>query len=138
MDNRKLFETLDDETARMDRVLLLSGMAAGCMSDDLRDFFLEEDYEKIIGVNFDELANEAIEAEDFDELSSWLLNHDILGVIVSFCTPVMDPHSNGASYSWGHMRSKWVYANDIDEAVKKGLAWVADVRQREIDKKAKA
>ena len=40
------------------------------------------------------------------------------------------------SFSWGFYATTWVYADTIDEAIDKGLAWVKECRSNENEEAA--
>ena len=65
------------------------------------------------------------------DIAQWLIEAGRFGVLVQFATPVMTPLGEGAmSFSWGFYATTWVYAETIDEAIDKGLAWVKECRSK--------
>lgn len=126
-------EKLWDETVRMERVIFLAGaLAAGdSMPDDLEKFFNDEDtetIEKCLGQIPEWLDLEAIRQRT-EGIFEWLSSEEKLGFLVKFATPVMKVYAeNSRSFSWGYYKIKWIYAETIDEAVGKGLAWTNECR----------
>lgn len=132
MNNKEMIDKMDDGVLQADKILSLAMMSPGSICDDLRDFFREEtDIGKVLGVKVPDRIEESIQDEDFDDVAEWLYDKNILGFLVRFATPVMDHRQNGASYSWGHKRIDWIYAETIDDALEKGLEWAASERNRE-------
>lgn len=127
-----ILEKLMDASARFEQVIFLAGaLAAGdAMSDDLTEFFDYEDIETI-----ENCLGEVpfwVNQDETNDIVEWLSNCARLGFLVKFATPVMSPSWNGSrSFSWGYYSTKWIYAETIDAAVEKGLAWVKECRASE-------
>lgn len=139
---KTILEKLWDETARIDRIILIAGaIAAGDVhSSDLNDFFDDEDDETIeeaLGPLPEYVDLNVRGFERADNILEWLRDSGKLGFLIQFATPVMTPTSaTSRSFSWGYYNTKWIYADTLDEAIDAGLKWVAGRRAAE-DKKAK-
>lgn len=135
-------EKLYDATVRIERIIYLAGAMAAtdAFSDDLNDFLDEEDdvITKCLGGIPEWVDLTARNSERADWVWEWLRGAGKFGFLVRFATPVMKPVSKGArSYSWGYYNTEWVYAESVDEAVEKGLAW-AEVMRADEDAKSGA
>lgn len=122
-------------TARLEHMVLLASVLGeiDSMPDVMEEDFLREDVDDMVscfGPLPDEIK-EAYESEDYSEFLGWLLDNDRFGFLLKFATPVMKPIGNGASYSWGHYRMKWVYGDTLDAALDLGFAWVEECRNIE-------
>lgn len=129
---KAIFENLMDASARFEKVIFLAGaLAAGdAMSDDLTEFFDYEDIETVESY-FGKIPDWVC-LNDTNDICEWLSTCDRLGFLVHVATPVMSPTSNGSrSFSWGYYNSKWIYAETMDAAVEKALAWVKECRANE-------
>jgi len=126
-----------NETARLENMVLLASVLGeiDSMPEVMEEDFLQEGIEDMVscfGPMPDEIK-EAYELEDYSEFLGWLLDNDRFGFLLKFATPVMKPSAsgNGASYSWGHYRMKWVYGDTLDAALDSGFAWVEECRNME-------
>lgn len=137
-----ILEKLNDATARVDRCIFIAGALAACDSfpSDIDDFFDDEDKETI-----EKCFGEIPEFVDIDGrgyeraegIFEWLRDSRKLGFLVNFATPVMTPTGkNSRSFSWDYYNIQWIYADTLEEALDKGLAWVETQRVSE-DAKAK-
>jgi len=129
---REILEKLMDASARFEQVIFLPGaLAAGdVMSDDLTEFFDYEDVETVES-HFGKIPD-WVSLNDANDICEWLSTCERLGFLVKFATPVMSPSGNGSrSFSWSYYSTKWIYAETIDAAVEKGLAWVKECRASE-------
>lgn len=140
---KQIFEKLNDVTSRVEKMIFLAGAMAATdvFSDDLNEFFEEE--EKTI----EECLGEIPDWVDLDErgyarsenIFEWLTNARKFGFLVQFATPVMKPTGESSrTFSWGYYSTKWIYADTIDEAIDKGLGWVAKRRADEDAKVGKS
>lgn len=130
-----VMEKLFEATARIEQVIWIAGaLAAGDdMAEDLQEFFQFED-DKTIERCFGPIPDYVdFDAHGFDEaISEWMSAIGEFGFLVKFATPVMKPSGRGSrSFSWGYYSTQWIYAETLDEAVEKGLAWVSECRARE-------
>lgn len=128
----QVFEKLYDETTRVEKVIYLAGaMASGdSFSDDLREFFEEED-EDAIESCFGPIPD-GVELDEPEFVYEWLVDAQKFGFLVQVATPVMKPLGDGCTqFSWGHYRTEWVYGETLDSAIRLGLAWVAEMRELE-------
>ena len=121
------------------RQLLRRALASeDAIPSDLDDFLDDEDdetIEKCLGEIPDWVSKEGIDRNL--DIAQWLIEAGRLGVLVQFATPVMTPLGEGAtSFSWGFYTTTWVYADTIDEAIRKGLAWVKECRSKENEEAA--
>lgn len=120
-----------DNNIRTEVVLHLGTM---CLHDAFPDAAKEA---------FEDDADEVREAlawpgklpEDFDaeEIADLLRRAKKQGFLVKFATPApVDFTETGHSFSWGYYSTKWIYAEDFEEACRGALAWaekyVADRR----------
>ncbi len=134
---REVFERFCEETARIERMFILAGALADGLPDDVAEFLRDEDWQTLEGC-FGEIpqrVKDDVEAHDDEALPQWLQEAGKLGFVVQMATPVMTPRGNGASYSWGHYTTKWVYGETLETALDAGFAWVESQRSKE---KAKA
>ncbi len=127
-----------EETARVEEMVFIAGaMGDDVFPSDLEDFFVEEGDESlaaIFGVELPEHVKDELEANmETDSLREWLLDQRLLGFLVKFSTPVMEPDADltARRYSWGWTRSAWVYGDTMESALDKGFAWVAEQRKKE-------
>lgn len=132
-----IIEKLYDANARIERVIFLAGALAGqdAFADDLNEFFDDEDVETIeecLGGIPTWVDLGASRWERSDDIYEWLTAAGKLGFLVQFATPVMTKRTEFArSFSWGYYKTKWFYAETIDEAIAKGLAWIEECRAAE-------
>ena len=137
---KEIIERLWEENARVERVILLAGALASedDIPSDLDDFLDDEDdetIEKCLGKIPDWVSKENRDRKS--DIAQWLIEAGRFGVLVQFATPIMTPLGEGAmSFSWGFYTTTWVYADTIDEAVDKGLAWVKECRSNENEEAA--
>jgi len=123
-------------TARVDDIVLLASVLGeiDSMPTVMEDDFLQEDIGVMLscfGPMPDEIK-EAYESEDYSEFLGWLLDNDRFGFLLKFATPVMKHYdSGGASFSWGHYRTKWVYGDTLEAALDSGFCWVDECRKKE-------
>ncbi len=135
-----ILEKLFVASARIERVIFIAGAiaAGGVHSDDLDEFFDEEDevdIEAVFGPIPEWIDIDSGGYQRADDIFEWLRDTGKLGFLVNFATPVMEKSGeNSRSFSWGYYSTKWIYAESMEEAVDKGLAWVA-ARRIEEDKK---
>ena len=140
---KSILKKLDDVTARIQRTILIAGAisSSDVFSDDLDEFFDDEDetdIEKCLGKIPEYVDLEAKSYERCDAIYEWLRESGKLGFLVQFATPVMTPcGKDSRSYSWGYYNTTWIYAETIDEAIEKGLAWVSERRRYEDMRKKK-
>lgn len=132
----KILEKLFDASARIERVIFIAGAlgAGDVMSDDLNEFFDDEDQEdiaKCLGDIPDWVDLDARGYERGEYVFEWLRDSKKLGFLVKFATPVMEPMGKSRSFSWGYYNTKWIYADTLEEAVDKGLSWVEQRRAAE-------
>lgn len=123
-------------TARIEHMVLLASVLGeiDSMPDVMEDDFLQEDLEVMLSCFGPMPAEirEAYESEDYSEFLGWLLDNDRFGFLLKFATPVMYNHdSGGATFSWGHYRTHWVYGDTLDAALDAGFCWVEECRAKE-------
>lgn len=136
--HRVVLDKMFDANVRMEMVIYLAGQLAGhnTLPDALEEFFDTEELDTIqecfgeIPPNID--LDETSRWERDEQINEWLSNSETLGFLVQFATPVMESDGTGGSiFSWGCYTTKWVYAETMDEAVVKGLAWAEECRRKE-------
>lgn len=123
-----------DNTARVDTILHLSAMytEADAPASPLRDFFDDIDATTLARLFPWFVAPEDDEDEiDCEALLETAAMHREDGFLICISTPVMRHRGTSASYSWGHYRTHWVYAQTFEAAIEQGLAWVAEQRENE-------
>lgn len=131
------FEKLEQATARIERIIYLAGAMAAIdrFPDDLNDFLNDEDDDTIaecFGETPDWVDLPLRGDESAVWVCEWLRDAGKFGFLVQFATPVMKPYSpTGRTFSWGYYSTKWIYAETVEEAIDKGLAWVAERRAKE-------
>lgn len=126
---KTIYTSLNDATARLGIVISIAGAVAAddALSDDLNDFMAQQTFEEIedcLGKLPDDLKDAL---EDDEAFCSWAIQNDKLGFIVEIHTPDM----RLGYFSWGNYFTKWVYGDSFEEAVEKGIEWVASVRANE-------
>lgn len=137
-----ILEKLNDATTRIERCIFIAGALAAndAFPADIDAFFDDEDNETI-----EECFGEIPEFVDIDGpgheraecIFEWLRDSRKFGFLVNFATPVMTPTGKDSRcFSWGYYNTKWIYADTLEEAVDKGLAWV-ETRRASEDAKAK-
>ena len=132
-----ILEKLCDASARIERVIFIAGAlgAGDVMSDDLNEYFDDEDQEdiaKCLGDIPDWVDLDARGYERGEYVVEWLRDSKKLGFLVKFATPVMEPTGkNSRMFSWGYYNTQWIYADTLDDAVAKGLSWVEQRRAAE-------
>jgi hypothetical protein len=137
---KEIIERLWEENARVERVILLAGALASedDIPSDLDDFLDDEDdetIEKCLGKIPDWVSEKSMDRKI--DIAQWLIETGRLGVLIQFATPIMTPLDEGAmSFSWGSYTTTWVYADTINEAIDKGLAWVKECRSNENEEAA--
>lgn len=137
---KAIMEKLYDATARIERVVFIAGAlaTADTCTDDLDEFLDHEDnevIEKCLGEIPDWVDIDGRGMDRAESVFEWLHDSGKLGFLVQFATPVMEPHGNSRSFSWGYYNTQWIYADTIEDAVDKGLAWV-ETRRASEDAKA--
>lgn len=137
---KKLLKRFDEETARIEKMILVAGAIYDdwSLQEELREFFEEEDFETIEGA-FGQLpvfVRDDIEQENFEALIEWLIGQSKLGFLIRFATPVKEPLASGCGsrYSWGYLRTHWVYGDTLDQALENGFVWVSKQRDAELEK----
>jgi hypothetical protein len=139
---RNLQTKLADATLRMDKVIVLAGALTDpeCPCNELREFIEDEDEETLRQL-FPKAPNDLFEescSETSWQFCEWLSDSGTLGFLVQFATPVMRRTSKTSrSFSWGHYYTEWVYAETLEVAAEKGLAWAAKKRAEEDRNRAK-
>jgi hypothetical protein len=126
---KTIYTSLNDATARLGIVISIAGAVAAddALSDDLNDFLAQQTFEEIEDC-LGKLPDDLKDVWEFDEeICDWAIQNNKLGFIVEIHTPDM---SRG-HFSWGNYFTKWVYGDSFEEAVAKGLEWVASVRAKE-------
>jgi hypothetical protein len=126
MDNLKTIATLENATARIERVIYLAGaLAAGdALPEDLREFLQETETEHLARC-FGTLPDFLDEDPADYMLAEWLIDCRHLGWLVQFAAPVKKPiASGGRIFSWGYYRTRWFYAESVEQAIQHGLDWV--------------
>lgn len=137
---KEIIERLWEGNARVERVILLAGALASedDIPSDLDDFLDDEDdetIEKCLGKIPDWVSGKSMDRKI--DIAQWLIETGRLGVLIQFATPIMTPLDEGAmSFSWGSYTTTWFYADTIDEAIDKGLAWVKECRSKENEEAA--
>lgn len=140
MSHKQTMQRLDEATARIEQIIYIAAaFSEETLSEQLSDAL--EDPESLLK-SIDKKPKwlqrliddgEYIDAEAFIE---WVAcQGGPLGFLVEIATPVMKPHdAHSASFSWGYFNTAWVYGETVDEAMDKGLAWVAERRAAELQK----
>lgn len=138
---KSIFEKLDSEEARVEQVIWLAAMlgpVAARVAEPL-DEFLSEDIERVQELFPDMPAAVAEELEwslgqeADDVFREWAIEAGRLGFLLQIATPVMtwDSGCRSSTFSWGRYRTAWVYGDTLDEALAKGLEFVASRRVAE-------
>lgn len=134
---KKLAQKLFDESARIDRTILIAGsMTDGAFSDDFNEFLDDEDestIEECLGEIPDGVDIEGHGYSRNDSVCEWLTDKEKLGFLVKFATPVMEFNlkTGHRTFSWGYYSTKWIYAETLDDAIGAGLEWVTKRREAE-------
>lgn len=137
--NKVTAETLDNATARIDRIVWLAAMSS--------DFSFAEPLEDLLECEADLLRKlfpwvpgDVFAGSVTDEVAEMVMFHSAeagkLGFVIQMATPVMRPYKGGRSFSWGWYSTAWFYGETLDEALQAGLAWVAERRAAEDAKAA--
>lgn len=144
MSTNALYDQLDQQTVRMDQIILLAGMLndGDAMADPLRELLEDED-DKTLQQCFPDMPANLLACRDDDgdlwleEFSSWAFHADKWGFLIKFARPVMKwaADERSSTYSWGYYATCWAYGETLEEAIAKGLEWA---QQREAAEKAKA
>lgn len=133
----EILEKLYEATLRVERTIYLAGaLSDSSLPDDLNDFLDDEDVvAECLGDIPDWVDLAARPVDRGDWVCEWLMSAGRFGYLVQFATPVMTPHSaTSRSFSWGYYSTKWVYAETMEEAIDKGLAWAEERRAKEDSK----
>lgn len=138
--NRKLYERLEEATARIEAVVFIAGMLGDgdSIAEPLSDL-LDEDTATLKGC-FPDMPGWLQEALDghrlvADAFYEWAFTKGKLGFVVKIATPVMEHSSpTSSTYSWGRYMTSWHYGETLSEAVDQGLTWVAQRRLAEQSK----
>jgi hypothetical protein len=133
---RDYAEELDNATVRIDHLIWLPGLVTTDTHLDVPSFeeFIEEvfDYESVEIENLPELkttlelaAEENLNRSDFaEELASRFAFNRRNGFLAKIATPVTSNHKDrGYTFSWGHYRTNWIYAETIDDLTNQAVAW---------------
>jgi hypothetical protein len=125
----------EEHDLHLDRIVHLGAlmMLVDTYDDDLIDDIIEAaeadaDLCRQLGLK---LSDDAMPRE---EIGQQLLDHGTFGVLIEVSTPVPTfslPGSSGYSFSWGHTRHHWVYAANLEEAVREAAAWAENYRKEE-------
>jgi hypothetical protein len=134
---KKLYQRLSDAEARLDVVVCIAGMLGDgdALAEPLEDLLEEEP--AVLRLCFPDLPDWVEQALDSRRdvagtFAEWAVQEGRLGFAVKISTPVMrQSRPNSWSFSWGHYRTCWVYGETLEQAVQKGLEWVADRRKAE-------
>lgn len=128
---------LFNEALRVDRVIYLAGAISqgDSFPSDLEDFFEDQDLKNIVeclGPIPSFVDMDAKPFERSESVSEWLYSRGKFGYLVQMATPVMAKRSQSSrSFTWGHYYTHWFYGEEMDDAVRAGLAWAADMRAKE-------
>lgn len=134
-ESAKVFDALRGACARIEKVIYIAGAAdPNAFSEDLKEFFeqaADEVIERCLGS-----VPDGVELDDRDLMeemvSEWLHGAGLMGYLVNVATPVMKRFTaTDRSFSWSYYCTNWVYAESMDEAIAKGLAWVQERRDAE-------
>lgn len=129
--NYEMFDKFDDQTLRVsDTIIFPFCVSQETMSQPLEDF-LQEDLQDMDEQFFKEFpAMEKINTHftnrrvDLVEAAYLLIDEEKYGFLIKAETPVKSYYaSGGASYSWGHYATKWIFAEDINTALQRAVDW---------------
>ena len=130
MDMQKISSEFFDRSIRVETLIHIGTM---CVSDSwpsvAQDAFEEsnEDVWQAIGI-------EEPHYSDADSWSEALIDARKTGYLVQFATPIpRDFYEDGFSFSWGFYTLEWIYAETLEEACVKAIAW----QEEFIEKKRK-
>lgn len=134
---KKLYEQLSNATARMESLVCIGGMLGDGDSpaEPLQDLLEEEP--AVFRRCFPDAPSWLHKALDSREdaaeaFGEWAVTTGKLGFALKIATPKMTHHgSKSCRYSWGYYMTAWVYGDTLDEAVARGLEWVAESRAYE-------
>lgn len=130
----KLAQRFADQTARIDKVVVLAALADSAdveVFEDLLELAEAKDLVRLFGMP-QGMAETMITDGDVQELWDWCATSGRYGFLLGFATPVMKKRAEGHhSYSWGSFYSHWVYGDTWDEALEAGFAWVDERRAAE-------
>ncbi|MBZ0104004.1 MAG: hypothetical protein K8H84_00085 [Sulfuricella denitrificans] len=109
---------------RFDVLFLLSTVLVSDSSlpSELEDMIYDGDMDDFSSLGL------AQEAEDWDkqEVIDWLIENKRFGWLCKAATPVRDYlDADSYSSSWSCYTTKWLYADDFDELLKRAKSWVA-------------
>ena len=126
-----VIQQLSDAVTRIDMVISIAGglTAGDSLPDDLKDFLEQcslSEIKKCLGD-----IPEYVDLRSYEGIGEWLLEANKLGFLVLFTTPIIN-HLEGSTFSWGYYTGEWVYADSIEDAIPKGIAWAN--AQRELEK----
>ncbi|MBK1613358.1 hypothetical protein CKO44_07725 [Rubrivivax gelatinosus] len=138
---KSIFEKLNSVEARVEQVIWLAAMLGPIdarVAEPL-DKLLSEDIEQVQAV-FPDLPPAVAEELEWslgqeadDAFREWAVEAGRLGFLIQIATPVLTWLDDGhpESFSWSCYRTGWVYGDTLDEALAKGLEFVASRRAAE-------
>ncbi len=132
-----LYEKFADAMMRMEALVCIAGMLgdSGSVSEPLEELLREDAITlKRCFPDMPEWLEKALEDGKFaaEAFNEWAVACGKLGFALKVATPVINrTERGGRSYSWDHYDTTWVYGDTLDEAVLRGLAWVAERRMAE-------
>lgn len=131
----ELADNILDATARIEQIIWLPGAIGdgSSLAQPLRDLLEETDEElhRCFGKLPDWLMRVLHNKDGKEAFAEWANSAGKAGFVIQIATPVMTPHAYGASFSWGHYRTEWIYGDTIIDAVSIGLNWVEQCRREE-------
>ncbi len=132
----KLLDILDNNTIRIEKIILIGAATDGMtMTEDLRDFLEENTPEEIAQVIPG--ISEWLEEDDHENVNSVLeviIESGNLGYLVQFATPQMNytkQNPDDAFFTWGIYYREWFYANSLDKAIEKGVSWAKKMKEED-------
>ena len=151
MNNTELSELMYESNVRIGQLIHIGGatVTSDAVSDPLLEF-IEDDLHDL-GHNPFPIKNFFEGKDDFEswEVGEWLIDNGLLGFLIQFETPTIDPErvcfsdptnpdeSPAYSYSWGSYQTRWVYSDKFKDAVMAGVSWAENLKE-EAFKQARA
>jgi hypothetical protein len=112
--SKEFVRSLAESIVRVDKLIWIPGLAS-CFSDDFREL-VENDIGGSRDI-FERIPWIETFSGDPDDIVVELIIRGLTGFFAHLSAPIPTafPYEGSIEYSWGYYRSRWVYADSLDE-----------------------
>jgi len=129
MNHREICENFFNNGVRVETIIHLGSMCHDYAYPSCAEDAFEQDWEEVLKALDLEIDADA----DKEEISSTLYDNNKLGFLIQAATPVPKFLSSSSSThsGWGYYATKWIYAENINEAISKAHEWAEEYYQEQ-------